>query len=159
LIVGTYLLYRLLSWFWATAYRCLFPAKEFEEMNPWGRRLAGLMPNAASCLYDLYHPGGRRRQAMARRQAQQAADHNAGDVAMDPLVPPEDQQASPSYVSFEDNGLYPALRRLVTFRGPRRRATVTQDHRDGDPPEGGNVASDDAVALAPAAENTSPNVQ
>jgi hypothetical protein len=159
LIVGTYLLYRLLSWFWATAYRCLFPAKEFEEMNPWGRRLAGLMPNAASCLYDLYHPGGRRRQAMARRQAQQAADHNAGDVAMDPLVPPEDQQASPSYVSFEDNGLYPALRRLVTFRGPRRRATVTQDHRDGDPPEGGNVASDGAVALAPAAEDTSPNVQ
>jgi hypothetical protein len=117
-IVGTYLLYRLLSWLWATARRCLFPDEKLKEVGPWGQRLAGLMPNAASCLYDFYHPGGRRRQAMNRQGAQQPAGHDAGDVAMDPLVPPEAQQAAPSYVSFDDGGLYPALAGSSHSGGP-----------------------------------------
>ena len=115
------------------------------------------MPLTTRFLVDFFHPQGQRQQRRRKQDARAPGRAYAEDTVDDPLMPAppapiirDNQRRSPrrsprgssppSYYSFEDQGIYPTLRRMVTFRGPHRNNPVRRGPRDADLAEGGSVA-------------------
>jgi hypothetical protein len=151
-VLGTYLIYKLFSFAWATLRRCLFPDP---EMPPaLARFCGGIMPLTTRFMFDLCHPDGRRRQQRGRydlaieRRKYDAVRTEESSQPENPILrnaPRADSpSAPPDYVNLQESGLYPTLRRFVTFRGPRVNRlpsnTGHEDQRDAAPMEGGSVA-------------------